>query len=53
MVYYAADDPAVFVPKLRGIGLTLNFARPGTWVFLLLVVAVPVGITVGGILVSR
>jgi uncharacterized membrane protein len=34
LVYFAPEDPAVFVPKQRGIGQTINFARPGAWVFL-------------------
>lgn len=34
LVYFAPEDPAVFVPKQRGIGQTLNFARPGAWIFL-------------------
>jgi hypothetical protein len=34
LVYYAPDDPAVFVPKRVGIGQTLNFARPAAWAVL-------------------
>ncbi|MEM7674504.1 MAG: DUF5808 domain-containing protein [Myxococcota bacterium] len=41
-VYYAPDDPAVFVPKRHGIGQTLNFARPTAWLLLVAIVAVPV-----------
>jgi hypothetical protein len=32
--FYATDDPALFVPKRIGIGQTLNFGRPGAWIFL-------------------
>jgi len=41
LVYYAPDDPAVFVPKRLGIGQTLNFARPAAWAFLGLVIGAP------------
>ena len=34
LVYYAPEDPAVFVPKRMGIGQTLNFARPAAWAVL-------------------
>jgi uncharacterized membrane protein len=40
ILYFAPEDPAVFVPKQRGIGQTINFARPGAWVFLGAVVLV-------------
>ena len=43
--YVNRDDPALFVEKRFGIGYTLNFGHPGTWVFLALLVAVFVGIT--------
>jgi uncharacterized membrane protein len=42
MIYYAPDDPAVFVPKRWGIGQTLNMARPGAWMFLGAVLLLPV-----------
>lgn len=41
LLYFAPDDPAVFVPKRLGIGQTLNFGRPGAWVFLVVVVLAP------------
>ncbi len=31
IIYYAPNDPALFVPKFRGYGMTLNFARPLSW----------------------
>ncbi len=34
IVYFAPDDPALFVPKRVGIGVTLNMARPLAWVVL-------------------
>jgi uncharacterized membrane protein len=39
MLYYNPSDPAVFVEKRMGIGYTLNFARPMSWVFFLGVIA--------------
>jgi uncharacterized membrane protein len=54
LIYYAPDDPAWIVPKLLGIGQTLNLARPAAWVLLLLVLAVLAGIAVGaGVLAAR
>jgi uncharacterized membrane protein len=52
-IYYAPEDPAVFVPKLRGIGQTLNFARPMAWVFLLAILAAPLVLTAIVIAVAR
>ena len=37
--YSNPDDPSVFVPKRYGIGYTLNFGNPWSWVVLLLIVA--------------
>ena len=34
--YFCRDDPRLFVPKrLRWTGWTLNFARPGAYVFMI------------------
>ena len=41
LFYYAPEDPAVFVPKRLGVGLTLNFARPAAWLFLAAAVGLP------------
>ena len=35
------DDSAVVVEKRFGLGYTLNFARPATWVILLLLLMGP------------
>jgi len=35
--YSNPDDPALFVPKRRGIGYTLNFSNPWSWVVLALI----------------
>jgi Family of unknown function (DUF5808) len=43
--YVNHDDPSVFVPKRRGLGYTLNFGNPWSWLVLaliLLAVAIPV-----------
>ena len=37
ILYFNRDDPAVLVEKRFGLGYTLNFARPTTWIILLLV----------------
>lgn len=41
LLYFAPDDPALFVPKQRGYGSTLNLGRPSAWVFVLLVTLGP------------
>lgn len=41
MLYFNADDPALFVEKRFGIGYTLNFGRPSAWVFIGLLVGIP------------
>lgn len=48
LVYFAPEDPAVFVPKQRGIGQTVNFARPGAWLFLGAIVLVAPMLTLIG-----
>ena len=34
LVYFNPDDPALFVEKRFGVGYTVNFARPGAWIFI-------------------
>ncbi len=51
-VYYAPQDPALFVPKQRGIGQTLNFGRPGAWVFLFVILVLPLALGLGGVLAA-
>jgi uncharacterized membrane protein len=43
--YVNPDDPAIFVEKRLGIGYTLNFARVGAWILLLLTLLVPIALT--------
>jgi len=47
MVYYAPEDPAIFIPKRVGIGQTLNFARPAAWIVLGVAILVPIAISIG------
>ena len=42
MLYFNADDPALFVEKRFGIGYTLNFGRPSAWLLIGLLVGIPV-----------
>ena len=37
LFYRNADDPRIFVPKLVGVGWTLNFAHPIAWLVLAVV----------------
>jgi uncharacterized membrane protein len=41
MFYYNPDDPAFMVPKRIGIGWTLNFGHPISFIILIAVIAVP------------
>ena len=42
MLYVNHDDPALFVEKRFGIGYTLNFGHPLSWVLLGLAIGIPV-----------
>lgn len=44
--YYNADDSSLFVAKRYGVGWTLNFARPLSWVFMGVILLLPVAIVV-------
>jgi uncharacterized membrane protein len=49
VIYVNRDDPALFVPKRFGIGWTLNFGRPASWIVLGALVAVVIaGPLLGG-----
>jgi uncharacterized membrane protein len=41
-IYYAPDDPALFVAKRSGVGTTINFGRPGAWLLLAGLLLAPV-----------
>jgi uncharacterized membrane protein len=53
LIYYAPEDPALFVPKRWGIGQTLNFARPGAWLFVAAVTLLPLLLAAVTALVAR
>jgi uncharacterized membrane protein len=42
LLYVNSEDPALFVEKRFGIGYTLNFGRPASWVMLTALLLVPV-----------
>lgn len=46
--YYNPEDPNLWIEKRYGIGWTLNFARPASWIMLLalLIPVVAVGVVV-------
>lgn len=45
--YYAnADDRRLWVPKLSGMGWTINFSHPLGWPMLLLIVGIPIAIVI-------
>jgi len=48
-LYYAPDDPHLFVPRLYGVGQTVNLARPSAWVLLILLLGVPVAIAISAL----
>lgn len=50
--YCNPDDPAVLVPKRHGIGYTLNFGNPWSWVVLvmiLLLAVTPIAFSMAGL----
>lgn len=49
MIYYAPEDPALFVPKRDGLGQTLNMARPSAWIFLAAIIVLPIAISLGAL----
>ncbi|MEC0264811.1 DUF5808 domain-containing protein [Paenibacillus anseongense] len=36
--YYNPDNKSIFVPKRLGLGWTINFARPISWMIILAIV---------------
>lgn len=53
MFYTNRDDPALFVPKRFGIGWTINFAQPAAWLMLIIIVAIPAGLSLLGAVTTR
>ncbi|WP_339285969.1 DUF5808 domain-containing protein [Paenibacillus sp. FSL R5-0486] len=41
-IYFNANDPSLTIEKRYGIGWTINFARPLSWVLLLFIIAIVV-----------
>lgn len=52
LIYYAPDDPNLFVPKRFGVGSTVNFARPAAWLVLALLLALPLSVLAAAILLT-
>lgn len=42
--YYNPEDPALFVEKRIGVGLTFNFGNRLSWLALVLIILIPVGL---------
>jgi uncharacterized membrane protein len=53
IIYYAPEDPAVFVPKRFGIGQTFNMARTESWVLLGAIVLLPVALSIGAVVLTK
>ena len=52
--YSNPDDPSVFVPKRYGIGYTLNFGNPWSWVVLILILILAIApLFLSGIFLHR
>ncbi|MDN3579908.1 DUF5808 domain-containing protein [Mucilaginibacter flavus] len=47
IIYINADDPAIWLPKRTGLGWTLNFAHKRSFVYLVLLIAIPLFISLG------
>ena len=41
MFYYNPDDPAIFVPKRIGVGWTLNFGHPASFILIIALLGIP------------
>jgi uncharacterized membrane protein len=53
-LYYSnANDPRLWVTKLSGIGLTINFAHRWAWPIMVLLLALPVAVAVLSIVAAR
>jgi uncharacterized membrane protein len=46
VIYSNPKDPRLWVPKLSGLGATLNFAHTQSWLILAAILAVPIGAVV-------
>jgi uncharacterized membrane protein len=43
VIYSNATDPRIWVPKLSGLGATLNFAHTKSWLVLGAILVMPIG----------
>jgi uncharacterized membrane protein len=43
VIYSNTKDPRIWVPKLSGLGATLNFAHTSSWLILSAILALPIG----------
>jgi uncharacterized membrane protein len=43
VIYSNANDPRIWVPKLSGLGATLNFAHTKSWLVLGAILVMPIG----------
>ncbi|MCL6631197.1 MAG: DUF5808 domain-containing protein [Alicyclobacillus herbarius] len=50
VIYFNRNDPAVFVPKRFGVGWTLNMAHPTAWLLIAIIIGIPVGLAVFGVI---
>jgi uncharacterized membrane protein len=53
VIYRNPNDPRIFVRKLVGIGYTLNFAHPVSWLVLVLLLVPPTLVLIAGIKLSH
>jgi uncharacterized membrane protein len=44
--YVNSEDPALFVSKRTGIGWTLNFGHPMSWIIFIGIIAIPIAISI-------
>jgi uncharacterized membrane protein len=42
--YYNRENPSLWVPKVSGVGATINFAHPWAWPMLALILALPLAV---------
>ncbi len=53
LFYYDRDDRRLWVPKVLGIGWTINFAHPMAWGVMVLLLGAPLGIVATAVLFAR
>ncbi|MGI2294986.1 DUF1648 domain-containing protein [Paenibacillus sp. GXUN7292] len=41
IIYFNPKDPALFVEKRFGVGMTMNFGRPTAWIVIVAIIALP------------